>query len=298
MEERRRLGLCFNCNEKFGRGHNRVCQRIFLIDLALDDDDGDAEDVEQAADEPRISVHAITGIRTSETMQVRIHLGGASLLALLDSGSTHNFVAAEAAARTSLQLRPEGKLQVTVANGDQVPCPGAYRGVAFSIGGESFSGDFFSLALAGYDVVLGTQWLASLGPILWDFGARTMSFWRGDHRVCWRGQARPSSLELRACTGDDLLPVLLDTFAAVFAEPQGMPPPRARDHAITLIPGAAPVAVRPYRYPAAHKDELKRQCAAMLEHGIIRRSSSAFSSPVLLVRKCNALKNSPKIITR
>ena len=25
MEERRRLGLCFNCNEKFGRGHNRVC---------------------------------------------------------------------------------------------------------------------------------------------------------------------------------------------------------------------------------------------------------------------------------
>jgi hypothetical protein len=157
--------------------------------------------------------------------------------------------------------------------------------MAFSIGGESFSGDFFSLALAGYDVVLGTQWLASLGPILWDFGARTMSFWRGDHRVCWRGHARPSSLELRACTGDDLLPALLDTFAAVFAEPQGMPPPRACDYAITLIPGAAPVAVRPYRYPAAHKDELERQCAAMLEQGIIRRSSSAFSSPVLLVRK-------------
>jgi len=41
MEERRRLGLCFNCNEKFGRGHNRVCQRIFLLDLAPDDDDDD-----------------------------------------------------------------------------------------------------------------------------------------------------------------------------------------------------------------------------------------------------------------
>jgi hypothetical protein len=64
-----------------------------------------------------------------------------------------------------------------------------------------------------------------------------------------------------------------------------MPPSRARDHAITLISGVAPVAVRPYRYPAVHKDELERQCAAMLEQGIIRRSSSAFSSPVLLVRK-------------
>jgi len=43
MEERRRLGLCFNCNEKFGRGHNRVCKHIFLLDLAEDDDDDDPE---------------------------------------------------------------------------------------------------------------------------------------------------------------------------------------------------------------------------------------------------------------
>jgi hypothetical protein len=46
-----------------------------------------------------------------------------------------------------------------------------------------------------------------------------------------------------------------------------------------------PVAVRPYRYPALHKDELERQCTAMLDQGLIRRSSSAFSSPVLLVKK-------------
>jgi len=46
-----------------------------------------------------------------------------------------------------------------------------------------------------------------------------------------------------------------------------------------------PVAVRPYRYPAAHKDELERQCAAMIAQGIVRRSDSAFSSPVLLVKK-------------
>jgi hypothetical protein len=127
-------------------------------------------------DEPQISVHVITGIRTSEMMQVCIQLGSVSLLALLDSGSTHNFIAEEAASRTSLQLRTGGKLQVTVANGDHVPCPGVYRGATFSINGEAFFGDFFALPLAGYDVVLGTQWLASLGPFLWDFGALTMSF--------------------------------------------------------------------------------------------------------------------------
>ena len=43
--------------------------------------------------------------------------------------------------------------------------------------------------------------------------------------------------------------------------------------------------VRPYHYPATHKDELERQCAAMRHQGLIRWSSSAFSSPVLLVKK-------------
>jgi hypothetical protein len=51
--------------------------------------------------------------------------------------------------------------------------------------------------------------------------------------------------------------------------------------------GAPPVAVRPYRYPALHKDKLECQCASMLDQGIIRRSSSAFSSLVLLVKKAD-----------
>jgi hypothetical protein len=34
QEERRRLGLYYNCDAKFGRGHNRVCKRLFLLDSA------------------------------------------------------------------------------------------------------------------------------------------------------------------------------------------------------------------------------------------------------------------------
>jgi hypothetical protein len=43
--------------------------------------------------------------------------------------------------------------------------------------------DFFALPLAGYDIVLGTQWFAMLGPILWDFRTLSMMFWRGDRWV-------------------------------------------------------------------------------------------------------------------
>jgi hypothetical protein len=77
----------------------------------------------------------------------------------------------------------------------------------------------------------------------------------------------------------------LARFDDIFAEPTGLPPPRVRDHGITLKPGAQPVAVRPYRYPTAHKDELERQCVAMMAQGIVRRSDSPFSSQVLLVKK-------------
>ena len=91
-----------------------------------------------------------------------------------------------------------------------------------------------------------------------------MSFWRGGRRMRWCGTAAPKGPALQACIGADLLTAILEEFAPVFAEPSGMPPARTRDHCINLLPGSAPVAVRPYHYPSAHKDELERQCTAMM----------------------------------
>jgi hypothetical protein len=84
---------------------------------------------------------------------------------------------------------------------------------------------------------------------------------------------------------DDFMLVLLQEFDDVFATPVGLPPPRRHNHRIHLLPDTAPMAVRPYHYPQLIKDELERQCAVMLQQGIIRPSSSTFSSPVLLVKK-------------
>ena len=154
---------------------------------------------------------------------MRLTMGGTSLLALLDSGSTHNFIAEEAAARASLPSISQGQLRVTVANGERVQCPGVFRNAPFSINAE-FTADFYALSLAGYDVVLGTQWLATLGPILWDFGALTMSFWRGGRRMHWCGTAAPTGSAIQACIGADLLTAILEEFAPVFAEPSGMHP--------------------------------------------------------------------------
>lgn len=76
---------------------------------------------------------------------------------------------------------------------------------------------------------------------------------------------------------------LLADFSLIFQEPKGLPPSRACDHRITLMSGIEPVVVRPDRYPHLQKDEIERQCAEMLNQGIIRLSHYPFPSPVLLV---------------
>ena len=90
-----------------------------------------------------------------------------------------------------------------------------------------------------------------------------------------------------AAATEDLMMVLLSEFADIFTEPRGLPPPRRHDHRIHLLPDTVPVAVHPYRYPQLLKDELEKQCADMLAQGIIRPSTSPFSSPVLLVKKAD-----------
>ena len=121
-----------------------------------------------------------------------------------------------------------------------------------------------------------------------------MAFTRAGRHILWKGLGSPCDdtrePKVRAvCTSSDqpLLDRLLLQFGSVFDEPRGLPPARRYDHRIHLLPGTAPVAVRPYRYPQLQKDELERQCAAMLEQGIIRPSTSPFSASVLLVRKAD-----------
>jgi hypothetical protein len=94
--------------------------------------------------------------------------------------------------------------------------------------------------------------------------------WRG-RRVFWRGLGAPHSEgpEAHAHSVDadpdrPFIDDLLREYDDVFAEPHGLLPSRPYDHRIHLLPGTAPVAVRPYRYPQLQKDELERQCSAML----------------------------------
>src|SRR3954471_21121536 len=103
----------------------------------------------------------------------------------------------------------------------------------------------------------------------------SVSFCLDGRAVTWMGRSGNRAPALRAVTGPEpaaLMEELLKAFDDIFALPSTLWPARSRDLRIRLHPGAAPVAVRPYRYPQLQKDEIERQCTDMLRQGIIRAS--------------------------
>jgi len=186
MAQRRIDGLCFNCPEKFSRDHLKHCtgKGIYLLELSPDDDSPAGS---ESDDDLQISLAAITGIRANATLQLVAHIRDTPATALVDSGSTHSFIDESLAHRLGLVPDPRPGLSVGVANGDRVASSGLCKAVRLVIDKEEFTVDLFVIPLGGFGIVLGCDWLRSLGPILWDFTNLTMVFWRHDHRVLWRG---------------------------------------------------------------------------------------------------------------
>lgn len=137
-----------------------------------------------------------------------------------------------------------------MANGEHVSSKGVCTGLTIHTTHNAFLLDCYSIPLAGFDIILGVQWLSSLGPILWDFKLMTLSFHHHGQQVTCRGmQSSNSSFHSHTCASTDLMAELLDEFEALFSKPHWLPPIRSHDHRIRLAPDTASIAVRPYHYP-------------------------------------------------
>eukprot|EP00253_Pinus_taeda_P023505 PITA_23505 len=238
---------------------------------------------EQSLDEeqmnPTISCNALAGITSPKTIKIEGQIKKKKVIVLIDSGSTHNFIHCKVAKELNCFLYLAPECQVMVANGGTINFSRKCHNIKLSMGEYVLNSPMLSIPMGAADVVLGVQWLQSLGTIAFNFQELFMKFSMEGKEVVLRDVSK-----LESSISPDLQ-IVLDNHSKVFETPKGLPPIRDHDHAIHLIPGSVPPNIRPYRYPYAQKSEIERMDAEMLEAGIIQPSQSSFSAPVVLVHK-------------
>lgn len=247
-----------------------------------------------------------------------------SVTILIDSGSSHNIMQPRIPEFLHFPIEALTPFSVIVINGESIQCSGSCLDVPVTLAGETFSIPFYVLPIHGADLVLGVQWLQTLGAFLSDYNIPSIQFSYNGKPITISGPSshfpapatfsqfcrfiftdsvaschaisvncvedKPSvqgnSTEL--VEANKLQPdiaQLIHQHASVFSIPKGLPPHRLQDHHIHLNPESQLVNVRPYRYPHFQKEVITKMIQDMLQEGIIKPSTSPFSSPVLLVWK-------------
>ncbi|XP_057497404.1 uncharacterized protein LOC130782134 [Actinidia eriantha] len=315
FEDRRSKELCFGCDEKYYKGHVYKKKQLFMLEAEEEDEiyEEAQQDIptEFLQEEFQISVHAISGIQSYRTMRIKGQVKKNVVEILIDSGSTHNFLDHTFAKKTGTNIQPTNTLAVIVADGTKLISKAMVKDFQWIMQGTVFTTNMRLLPLGGCDMVLGVQWLSTLGHVLWNFQNLQMDFTafgrrhvlkggnttdvqlvdarQMDHLIKKKSQGVVAQVcNLQAMNSNEVLLDLnniLMAFDDVFSIPIGLPPIRSHDHQIPLKPGTQPPIIRPYRYPYIQKNEIEKIVKEMLDSGVIRHSVSPFSSPVLLVKK-------------
>ncbi|XP_022030328.1 uncharacterized protein LOC110931233 [Helianthus annuus] len=328
IDAKRARGECFWCPEKFTPTHVCKNKQFFTIEVHGEEEEIEEESEsivlpKQVTTDPLISLHAILGIPSFSTMRVIGTIGTRQLQILIDSGSTHNFINQDLAARLRCPTKTVNSMQITVADGNKLNCMQLCENFQWVMQGSWFKAGMFLIPLSNYDMVLGVQWLRELNDISWNFKELTMKFKVGHLAFELKGLDNNNTVTLcsaEKCNDminkksavascqlfniqdqnndrnqlepaiqdivqDDAIQTLLKQFEDIFQEPTQLPPSRQCDHKIVLTNEEAAINQRPYRYPAGQKDVIEKMTQEMLDSGVIRESQSSFASPVVLVKK-------------
>jgi hypothetical protein len=196
-----------------------------------------------------------------------------------------------------------------------VECLDRVPNLEIKLGNYTVRDTFYVVDLSDTDVVLGVQWMITLGKITTNYQTLEIGFKdRDGKKVVLRGMSTraPRTVSAKrmerifrhgevAYVAECLITTrkdsegrqqyhtkiknLLGRHQQVFGSiPPGRPHDRGFEHTIELE-GGNPMITPPYRHPRRFKDEIEKAIKELLAMGHIRSSSSPFASSVVLVLK-------------
>ncbi|KAK0589789.1 hypothetical protein LWI29_018546 [Acer saccharum] len=127
---------------------------------------------------PHVSMFALYGKGPNNSTQIMRILGRHKrkrLHILIDIGSTHNFLDTKVAKAMGRTLSPINPLLVEAAGSD-INCSAIYRQFEWELQGVIFKTDLYIIPLGATKMVLGVQWMLTLGDITWNLNKLKMKF--------------------------------------------------------------------------------------------------------------------------
>ena len=95
---------------------------------------------------------------------------------LIDSGSTHNFIHCKLAKALNFFIYPAPEFQVMIVDGGTINFSGKFHSITLTMRDYLLNSPQISIKMEGFDVVLGVQWLQSLGMMPSNFQEFFMNF--------------------------------------------------------------------------------------------------------------------------
>ncbi|GJW85685.1 retrovirus-related pol polyprotein from transposon TNT 1-94 [Tanacetum coccineum] len=126
----------------------------------------------------------------------------------------------------------------------------------------------------GCEMVLGVQWLSTLGTIQWNFKDLVMKFYMEELKYLRYAVGQTATINLMQCnSGQEMvlgtdLSHLLKECADAFEVPKELPPQRGFDHKIPLKEDNVTINISPYRYPPSQKDTIEAMFKELLDSGL------------------------------
>nr|XP_033514027.1 uncharacterized protein LOC117278664 [Nicotiana tomentosiformis] len=186
MDDKRAKGLYFFCDEKYEIGHKcksrkqlymvEVCEEEMTTTIEVEEEVLIQEVVEPGNEFMTISLQAFTSVSGYQTIRVMGYHEKRPLQVFIDTGSTHKFIDQEVAKKLGCQFSSIVEQSISVADGRKVQTAAVCKNLQWLLQGTTFSSNFLLLPLENVDIVLGVQWLSTLGRILFDFRNKTIEF--------------------------------------------------------------------------------------------------------------------------
>lgn len=158
--------------------------------------------------EHHLSLNAMKGGTSTGTIRFSGTIGSIPVQVLLDGGSSENFLQPRIAQFLKLPVEAAQNFKVLIGNGQNMQTEGKVSNLMVQIQGHELELHVYLLPVVGADLILGSSWLATLGPHVADYASCAIKFLHQNKFISLQGglSSKPTQAQFhqlkRMCNTD------------------------------------------------------------------------------------------------